>query len=158
MKEFIADIDGKEETYALSIHLDYKYLKYSDLDWLMKKISRAAEEIRQQQLKKHEAQGVPNKRLHIIVESVSTKQSIDIGIVLVAVTYSMTIVSWGVGIYLLYDYLKKESEDMRYVGRRENLDRVRIKRSKRTLKNGTWMIEETGEEFDFKFRSGGDNP
>ncbi len=149
MKELIRDID--QVGYSIGIHIDYKFLKSSDLNWIFSIINRGVIEFR---LQWEDRDIIPNKkipkRLPIVIESISTEDCVDITILLTGIREVMDIVAYGWVTLQLYNYLKEKSKEKRYVSKRYNLNRITMKRIKRTIHEGA-LKEEVEDEFELEF-------
>ncbi|MGB2727044.1 MAG: hypothetical protein WBD09_01010 [Halobacteriota archaeon] len=152
MKELIRDID--QVGYSIGIHVDYKFLKSSDLNWIFSIINKGVKEVRLQQEDRNiiSNKKIP-KRLPIVIESISTKDCVDITILLTWIREAMDIVAYGWVTLQLYNYLKEKSKEKRWVSKRYNLNRITMKRIKRTIHQGK-LKEEVEDEFELEFQSG----
>ena len=148
MKELIRDIG--QVGYSIGVHIDYKFLKASDLNWIFSIINRGIKEVRLQQKDREliNQKKIP-KRLPIVIEYISTNNCIDITILLTAIK-NVTIVSYGLLMFEIYKYIKEKSKEKRYVGKRYNLERIKMRRIKRTI-IGNQLKEEVEDEFVLEF-------
>ena len=149
MKELIQDIG--QVGYSIGVHIDYKFLKTSDLNWVFSIINRGIKEVRLQQKDREliHQKKIP-KRLPIVIEYISTNNSIDIAVLLTAILKGGTIVGYGWLMFQIYKYIKEKSKEKRYVGKRYNLERIKMRRIKRTI-IGNQLKEEVEDEFVLEF-------
>ena len=148
MNELIRDTD--QVGYSIGVHIDYKFFKTSDLDWVFYIIKQGIKEVRLQQKDREliHQKKIP-KRLPIVIEYISTNNCIDITILLTVIN-GETIVSYGALMFLIYNYIKEKSKEKRYVGKRYNLERIKMRRIRRTI-IGNQLKEEVEDEFVLEF-------
>jgi len=143
--------DLAEPEELIKIHIDYYFLKHTDLNWIFNIIARAAKETRiklEEGKYKNENQKLLGKRISIIIDTVSTEKSIDMTI-LFAIQMAMDIVRFPWLLYEVYNHIKKMSAEKRFIGKRRNLKRVTIKNVKRKYTDGE-ISEEVIDEFDME--------
>jgi hypothetical protein len=145
------DLEIEVETYVLCIHVDYRFLKAADLAWVFRIINRG---IRETQAKIGKAiEGEKRKeqrRLHIIIEEISTERSIEVNVLLASVLGSMAIIRYGYFLREVYNHLKRESSEKRYLGRRKNVSRIRMRLKKRTRRRDGTYYERIEDEFELE--------
>ena len=139
--------DSYEE--VIGIHVDFEYLKVSDLRWLFRIVGQAEKEII---FKKEETSGKKISPPSMLIDSIYTGNSIDLRIALDSIYGAMTTVTF---IKEIFNKLKNGSDEKRYVvGYRNHLNGVIVKRERR--KKTTRLIHEkyayeSVEEFELEY-------
>lgn len=133
-----SDVDGTPFTYAIKIHIAYRFLKFTDLDWVYDVIRSTKKWILEEEEFGRHIDRKERNKLRFLVSSADTGNSIDIRLMLVSVTAAIGIVSYGRLLKQIYDSLKKQSERGVFIAKRgiirSNLDEVRFGLTKRSIK------------------------
>lgn len=161
------DVDGSRETTTLGVLIDYKFFKYNDIHWIYRTIRKAVNEVAYSDAELRKRIKKPGD-VQILVQSAFTENSIELEFVFaigpilrhIDADTVYKIIAYGLLAKKLYDYLRKESEDGRFLGRRWNMDRtVLFKRTRHFDSRGVLRKEEeerfereVGEKEQFELR------
>jgi len=152
----LRDVEETSFTYVIRIHIAYRFLKFTDLDWIYDVMMKTKKWVlEEEELGRHIDRKERNK-LRFLVSSADTDNSIDVELMLVSIGRAFEIVSYGYLLKLIYDSLKKQSKDGVFIGRkgiiRSNLDEIRFglkRRSTRRVYDEHGVLrEEAIDEFD----------
>jgi len=151
----LRDVEETPFTYVIGIHIEYRFLKFTDLDWVYDVITRTKKWILDEEIGQRMERREKN-RLRFLVSSADTGNSIDIELMLVSVLASIDIVSYGFLLKQIFDSLKKQSKSGAFIARRGiiryNLDEVRFqlkrRRTRRTYDEQGAPKEEIVDEFE----------
>ena len=149
------DIQEKPETTTLSVHIEYKYLKFSDIYWIYGILRKAAKEVIYQDDEIRKEIEKPED-VRVLIHSASTCKSIELELIFVA-AQSLKAEDWdtieaitslGLLVTKLFHYLLRESRDGRYLNKRVNIDRVRIAKKRRLFAPDGTLLQEDEEVVD----------
>jgi hypothetical protein len=138
-----------DSPYVFEIHIDYDFLKYTDLEWLYSDIRHALSTA----LKDPEVQeelsrvsGTPR----VLVESMNTDKSIDIQLTIASVKDAAGLVAYVLLLKKTYEeYRKKKMEEERLKKRRTRRN-IRVKtRLRRRFEHGVVAEEELEEWYEY---------
>ena len=147
MNTRIKDAAGKDKTYTLGFRIEYDYLNYTDLRWIVDDVVR--ESIKELIHQNKEISGIQLKGTRdvaVVINSASTKHSILIDFAFIYTPHlnRETLELLGALAWILYDYIKRRSRDGAYMTRRRtNLTKVWVcKREIQCGRDGTFYQEE----------------
>ncbi|OGS55824.1 MAG: hypothetical protein A3K60_00010 [Euryarchaeota archaeon RBG_19FT_COMBO_56_21] len=167
-KTGFCDYGKGNETITLGVLIEYKYLKYNDIQWAYNFVRKATNEVIHRD---NEVRKILNKPedIKILVQAAGTGNSLHLEFVFAAaeslrgmdIDTLYRILSIGYLVKKLFDYLSKESEDGRYICRRSNVDRIVVSTHTQRFGPGGSLTEdvreiieaESGtEEFELRIR------
>lgn len=141
---------------AILIHIEYDYLKQSDLSWIFSTVRVALRELKHQ-----EGFGGIKEKVELLIHQASTGNSLDIEFLLITfrdlISVARAFAELRTAAELtnsLYKRLKHMSGEKRFTNvRRHNISKIKIKKIKRSRKVIDGKIEEeVEEEFELELR------
>jgi hypothetical protein len=150
----IKDVEGTPYTYALRIHITYRFLKFTDLEWIYEIIRRTRRKIIEEEEYTGKISKKARSQMRALVTDVSTGKSIEIELMLVSISTAIDLVSFGFLIKNLFYDVREQTRRGYFIARRgmyrENLDEVTWQLIRRTTEklydaNGNLRKEKVDE-------------
>ena len=152
----VRDVEETSFTYAIKIHIAYRFLKFTDLDWIYDAIRKTKKWILEEEEIGRRIDRKERNKLRFLVSSADTSNSINIELMLVSVTAAISIISYGRLLKEIYDSLKEQSKKGIFIAKkgiiRSNLDEIRFGLARRSTirvydEHGV-LREEVVDEFE----------
>ena len=138
------------EIDVLGVYINYEYLKLSDLNWIFGVITTAFNEVRRQ-IETKENMVIHPKSTPLVVDYITTEKSLDAIIGFITPELALDLADLGLSLFTIYEYLKKESMDKRYTGRRNNLKYIVVRIIRRKYKYKDGELVKVDEKIKEKF-------
>lgn len=140
---------GVDSPYVIEIHIDYDFLKYTDLEWIYSDI-RAAMSLALKDPEVHEELRKTKGKPRVLVENINTGKSLDTQLTIEVVNAAIGLTPLVILLIKTYrEYRKKKMEEASRSKRRTRPNlRVRT-RLRRRFDHGVPVEEELEQWYEF---------